>query len=293
MYFISYIIFKIQVNIYNKENKAGDRVKKSIYVFTVIFLCLTVHSNVSENFLYDSSYDSRNNKVSSSSYSNLNDQSLNPKEVFLTFDDGPCINNTRKILSILKDNNVKASFFIVGIKANENPQILKEISDSGMCVGVHTYSHDYKKIYRNLNTYLDDYDACYNVIKKLTGKTPSPYIRLPGGSTNLVTSKANINSIKEALHEKGIRYVDWNVCSGDAESHVVAVDKIKNNVMTQCKNKNFAVILMHDTYYKYFTVEALPDIIKYLKNEGYVFKTFDDISPAEEEEMIKLKIMNK
>ncbi|EET85005.1 polysaccharide deacetylase [Clostridium carboxidivorans P7] len=139
--------------------------KKSIYVFTVIFLCLTVHSNVSENFLYNSSYNSTDNKVSSSSYLNSNDPSLNPKEVFLTFDDGPCINNTRKILSILKDNNVKASFFIVGIKANENPQILKEISDSGMCVGVHTYSHDYKKIYRNLNTYLDDYDACYNVIK--------------------------------------------------------------------------------------------------------------------------------
>ncbi|NMM64480.1 polysaccharide deacetylase [Clostridium sp. P21] len=265
----------------------------SICIFTTIFMCLSIHSKTSEDILHTTYYNSPNNKTLGYNYVNSDVQSLYPKEVFLTFDDGPCINNTHKILKILKDNNVKASFFVVGIKATENPEVLKEIHNSGMCIAVHTYSHDYKKIYKNLDAYLNDYDACCNVIQNLTGKTPSPYIRLPGGSTNLVTSKSNLNSIKNALNEKGIRYVDWNVCSGDAESHVVAVDKIKNNVMTQCKDKNFAVILMHDTYYKYFTVEALPDIINYLKNEGYVFRTFDDVTPAEESEMIKLKIINK
>jgi peptidoglycan/xylan/chitin deacetylase (PgdA/CDA1 family) len=265
----------------------------NVYIFIMLFMFLIGSSNINKDFLCTSSYNSIINK--NLNYDSLvsKEQPLYPKEVFLTFDDGPCINNTQKILKILKDNNVKASFFIVGLKATENPKILKELSDSGMCVAIHTYSHNYKKIYKNLDAYLEDYNACADVIKKLTGKTPSSYIRLPGGSTNLVTSKSNLALIKKTLQEKGIKYVDWNVCSGDAESHVVAVDKIKNNTITQCKNKNLAVILMHDTYYKYFTVEALPDIIKYFKSEGYVFRTFDDISPAEEKEMIRLKIMNK
>jgi peptidoglycan/xylan/chitin deacetylase (PgdA/CDA1 family) len=215
------------------------------------------------------------------------------KEVFLTFDDGPSVNNTKKILKVLKDNDVKATFFVVGIKSEENPQALKEISDSGMSIGIHTYSHDYKNVYENVDSYLKDYENCKISINKITGKNPINYVRLPGGSTNQTTSKDNIRCITSALNKVGINYIDWNVCSGDAESHVVAVDKIKNNVMTQCKNKKVAVILMHDTYYKYFTVEALPDIIKYLKSEGFVFRTFDDLTKEEENKMMKEGIINK
>lgn len=252
----------------------------TFFIFIIIYACLSTTSYGKTNALTYTLLN-KNNEVSY------------PKEVFLTFDDGPCINNTRKILKILKDNNVKASFFVVGIKSEENPEILKEISDSGMCIGVHTYSHNYKKVYGSLDSYLSDYNSCLNTITKITGKSPVPYTRLPGGSTNLVTSKSNLQSIKRILSEKNIRYVDWNVCAGDAESHVVPVEKIKNNVVTQCKDKNIAVILMHDTYYKYFTVNSLPYIINYLKSQGYVFRTFNDITPEEESEMIKLKVINK
>ncbi len=264
----------------------------TMYIF-FIFMCLTIPSNNSKDSMHLWSNNSINNKVFSYTPVDSNVKTTYPKEVFLTFDDGPCVNNTKKILKILKDNNVKASFFIVGMKGEENPQILKEISDSDMSLCIHTYCHDYKKVYKNLDAYLKDYEACSNVIKNVTGKKPAPYIRLPGGSDNLVTSKDNLQAIKQTLNSKGIRYVDWNVCSGDAVSHVVEVDKIKSNVMTQCKNKNLAVILMHDTYYKHFTVEALPDIIKYLKDEGFVFRTFNDLTPEEDQQMRNLKIINR
>lgn len=224
--------------------------------------------------------------LNKSRYNNLN------KEVFLTFDDGPSPNNTRKILKILKDNNIKATFFVVGIKAEENPAALKELSDNGMSIGIHCYSHNYKTIYRNLLSYEEDYEKCKNSIKNITGKEPIPYVRLPGGSTNDFLSKSVLTAIKGKLCKDKINYVDWNVCSGDADSHVVPVEKIKNNIRTQCKDKKFAVVLMHDTYYKYFTVDSLPDIIKYLKSQGFVFRTFDDLTEGEKKELINLKIVN-
>ncbi|MBV7274985.1 polysaccharide deacetylase [Clostridiaceae bacterium UIB06] len=220
-------------------------------------------------------------------------ESEKAKEVFLTFDDGPCNNNTKKILNILKDNNIKATFFIIGTKGEENPQILKELSDNGMSVGVHTYSHKYNEIYKNTDSYFKDYYNCQRVIRRITGRDPAPYLRMPGGSDNLVASKKILDNIKNILRQKDLKYVDWNVSSGDAESCKVSVEKIKKNVIDQCKNKKIAVILMHDTYYKNTTVEALPYIVKTLKDEGFIFKTFDDITQNEETQMVKMRVINR
>lgn len=215
------------------------------------------------------------------------------KEVFLTFDDGPSITNTRKIISILKENNIRATFFVVGKKIDEYPDIAKELYKSGMCIAPHTYSHDYKTMYKNVDSYFEDLEKCNTAIKKITGKNPPPYTRLPGGSDNGVSTRERMIKIRKRLNEKGIRYVDWNVSSADAVSHIVPTIKIKNNVMQQCKNKRIAVVLMHDAYYKKTTVEALPDIISYLKGEGFKFRTFNDISAEEEAALIQSRIINR
>ncbi|MDF2504554.1 polysaccharide deacetylase family protein [Clostridium sp.] len=262
---------------------------KKLYKFTniafifILFMCITNRSNVY-------GYESRS---FNNSALKINRKLQYNKEVFLTFDDGPSPNNTRKILKILNDNNVKATFFIVGIKGKENPAIIKELSDDGMSIGIHTFSHDYKNIYKDLDSYILDYEKCKDSIIKSTGKNPIPYVRLPGGSDNLVANKLILDSIKTTLNYNGINYVDWNVCSGDADSQTVPVIKIKDNIQTQCKNKKMAVILMHDTYYKHFTVESLPEIITYLKNQGFVFRTFDDLTEEEEENMLNAGIMNR
>lgn len=268
------------------------------YVSTICVTCCFVLIFVLEGNKFSLTQDSVQcssigEKAMVFSSDNVQNNYLSQKEVFLTFDDGPCENNTRRILEILNHNNVKATFFIVGIKGEENPQILKEISDSGMSIGVHTYSHDYKKVYKNLEFYLNDFQACKNVIKNIAGREPVPYIRLPGGSDNLVTSKNNLETIKSTLKEKGINYVDWNVSAEDAVSKEITSEEIKKNIISQCEDKKLAVILMHDAYYKNFTVEALPDIINYLKSEGFVFRTFDELTITEENVMKRIGIVNR
>lgn len=223
------------------------------------------------------------------------DEMLKPtqKKVFLTFDDGPSITNTSKIIEILKKNKIKATFFVVGTKIERYPDIVKEMNDNGMSICVHTYSHDYDKIYKSVDSFLTDMEQCNLAIKKITGKNVTPYVRLPGGSDNLVSGAGQMKKIRGALQDKKIRYVDWNVSSGDALSHIVPTYKLEKNVIEQCKNKTLAVVLMHDAYYKTTTVEALPAIISNLKKEGFVFGTFDNITPKEEAALVRIRVINR
>lgn len=220
------------------------------------------------------------------------DKKLSPREVFLTFDDGPSPVNTLRILEILKRYDVKATFFIIGKHAEEHPDIVKRVKREGMCIAPHTYSHNYN-IYRSEKAYFDDYEECNNTIMKITGSETVPFLRLPGGSTIKVSNKDVMKGIKTRLINNNIKYVDWNVSSADAAMEKVPAALIKNNVISQCKGKNFVVILMHDANTKTTTVEALPDIIEYLKDNGYVFKTFENVTFTEERQMNKLQIINR
>lgn len=219
------------------------------------------------------------------------------KVVYLTFDDGPSINNTSKIVAILKENNVKATFFIIGALADENPEVFQELYKNNMCIAVHTYSHDYNKIYKSAEAYIEDLQKCNDIIRNVTKKSPISYIRIPGGAYNNVSNQYTMKKIREKLKEEQINYVGWNVCSNDALGRNIPAYKIKDNVIKQSKkvseNSRIIVVLMHDSYYKKTTVEALPDIIKYFKDEGYIFKTFDEITPIEYKELEKHKILNK
>jgi peptidoglycan/xylan/chitin deacetylase (PgdA/CDA1 family) len=213
------------------------------------------------------------------------------KGVFLTFDDGPS-KNTLEILNILKENNIKATFFVVGRSAEHNPEIIRKLKENGMCILSHSYSHDYR-IYKGLDSYEEDLNKCNNTLASLLGEEVLPIIRFPGGSTNSIWSKAVKWKIKDFLRRNNISYIDWNVSSADAAQVIVPMNSIKDNVINQCKNKKLAVVLMHDAPVKVTTVEALPQIIKELKGNGNVFRSFDDLSEAEVEEFKKLKIMDR
>lgn len=215
------------------------------------------------------------------------------KVVFLTFDDGPSPNNTPKILKILKENGVKASFFIIGALGENNPQIIKRMHEEGMTILPHTYSHDYKVIYSSVDKYFQDLERCEKVIGNLTGKESYSYTRLPGGSDNQVSNGEILRTIRNKLNAKGIDYIDWNVSSGDAASETVAVNVLNNNIKIGCDNTNLAVILMHDSYYKSTTVESLDKIIKDLKGKGYTFKTLEEMTAAERRTMIKIGVVNR
>jgi len=216
---------------------------------------------------------------------------LSAKEVFLTFDDGPS-ENTLKVLDILNKNDIKATFFVIGKNAENNPKITEKLAENNMCVLPHSQTHDYD-IYKKRERYMEDYRQCVVAIKELTGKTPPSFVRMPGGSDNRVSPREELQSIKQQLIKENIYYVDWNVSSGDAAAARVPKDRIIGNILGELKYTSYAVILMHDSSLKTTSVEALPEVIKYLKDKGYVFRTFDDLSIAEEKELEKLKVINR
>lgn len=191
------------------------------------------------------------------------------KTCCLTFDDGPS-NNTLKILDILKQYNIKATFFVVG---TANLDYLPRIHSEGHTVALHAYDHTYSKIYQSTDAYFADLQKLSDAVKAKIG-VESKVIRFPGGSSNTV-SKNYCSGImtdlsKETL-KRGYVYFDWNVDSTDASGNNVAVDKILSNIQKYGGHSSLDVVLMHDTGAKDTTVEALPQIIEYYLSRGYQF----------------------
>lgn len=192
------------------------------------------------------------------------------RTVYLTFDDGPSPNNTPKILDTLKKENVKATFFIIGKNAEKNPQLLIRERDEGQEIALHSYCHVYSTIYTNPSSYLSDLEKCSQVISSSVGPNGynSKLIRFPGGSPSVK---------KEFIREignHGYRYIDWNAEDGDAKSiKLLPVSSLLTWVKNTTKNENHAIILMHDAEAKTTTAEALPQIIEYLKSQGFTFET--------------------
>lgn len=201
----------------------------------------------------------------------------NGANVYLTFDDGPGI-YTDEILSILKENDVKATFFVTSQFPKYQYLIKKEYED-GHTVGLHTYSHKWS-IYDSVDAYLDDFNKILEVVKKETGTEPK-YFRFPGGSSNTVSishHKGIMTELAALLESKGYVYFDWTFDSGDTNKKNNSKEAILNNVKAYLKGDGDYIILMHDI--KKNTLLALPEIIKYCKQNGYTFKRIDENTPV-------------
>lgn len=191
------------------------------------------------------------------------------KTAYLTFDDGPTTNVTPRILDILKEKNVQATFFVLGANVEKHPDVAKRIADEGHLLANHSYSHDYKALYKDTETFLNDVKKAEQIILNTVGEQSYEKIfRFPGGSFESKKDKQ-----KEVLFDEGYVYVDWNAINGDAEGHDVAPSKLLQNVKKTTQGHFNVVVLMHDAATKKTTADALPDIIDYLSSEGYVFKT--------------------
>ncbi|OFI06759.1 peptidoglycan-N-acetylglucosamine deacetylase [Clostridium acetireducens DSM 10703] len=201
----------------------------------------------------------------------LNAKEDTEKVAYLTFDDGPSRNLTPKILDILKENDVKATFFVIGYMAEENKDLLIREKNEGHSIANHTYSHNYKKIYSSPEAFLQDLQKGNDVLKNILGEDyNSKLIRFPGGSFG-----NRLNPFKEAAKNNGYSFVDWNALNGDAEAPLVSVEKLMQNLRTSTEGQKQVVILMHDAPAKTTTVQALPEAIQYLKSQGYTFKTLN------------------
>ncbi|MGH4121524.1 MAG: polysaccharide deacetylase family protein [Clostridium sp.] len=205
---------------------------------------------------------------------------VDEKEAYLTFDDGPS-ENTSKLLRILKDNNVKATFFVNGHP--EYDDVYKQIINQGNVIGNHTYSHDYKTEYSSITAYNQDVDNLNSFLEGIGIPRPT-LMRFPGGSNNTISinygGKDIMNKLTKEQVRKGYQYIDWNVSSGDSDKMTESKDVIIENVIRRSKGINSIVILFHDSKSKTTTVQALPIIIKNLKEQGYAFKTLSINSPV-------------
>ena len=195
------------------------------------------------------------------------------KTVYLTFDDGPSA-HTDEILNILKKNNIKATFFVIGIGKNYNDY--KKITDQGHVLGLHSFTHEYKKVYASEDSFFKEFYQLRDAVKSTTGQDVK-IIRFPGGSSNAKASKALKTAIINRLTKEGYVYFDWNCDSTDASGNNVPVAKlVKYGICTTHPDIN---VLMHDTNAKKTTVQALQQIIDGYRKAGYTFETLDVNSP--------------
>ena len=215
--------------------------------------------------------DSSNNEVVLTRIVNV----LEPSKkgvIYLTFDDGPKDGTTNIILNILKEEGIKATFFVTN---NGPDELIKREYDEGHTVALHTATHDYSAVYLSEGAYFNDLESVQRRVENITGYK-SMLIRFPGGSSNTISRKYNVgimSRLTSEVQKRGYKYYDWNISSGDA-GQTNTSEGVYQNVVSQLSHDRVNMILMHDI--KPYTRDALRGIIKYGKENGYIFDKITD-----------------
>ncbi len=221
------------------------------------------------------SYDATKVADKLSKYDYTND---GKKIVFLTFDDGTSKTNTPKVLDILKQEDVKATFFLTGQNiengGDEAKELVKQEFNEGHAIANHSYSHDVKKLYPgrtlDIDAFKEDFAKNDKLLKDILGKYFSTrVIRCPGG----YMSWKGMEPLDEYLKENNMISIDWTSLNADAEGKRKNAQELLDYTIKTSEGKEMVVLLMHDTYGKEETVKALPGVIKYFKDNGYEFRT--------------------
>ncbi|MGN0240829.1 MAG: polysaccharide deacetylase family protein, partial [Candidatus Weimeria sp.] len=196
------------------------------------------------------------------------------KAVYLTFDDGPGSKVTPQLLAVLKKYNVKATFFIVGSQAKGHEDLLRRIVKDGHTLAIHTYTHDYRKIYSSAKAYIEDFNKTEKLIKDATGVQPK-YFRFPGGGNNHYMSSAIRSEVLKQLHARGYTEMDWNATTGDAAPTYYSADKLIYNGKNSHWGRGSVVMLQHDSNPKYRTPAVTEALIRYYRSKGCTFYNLD------------------
>lgn len=195
------------------------------------------------------------------------------KIVYLTFDDGPSA-YTKGLLDLLDKYDIKVTFFVTNIDPNHVNMIEEEYL-RGHTIAVHTYSHDYGDVYASEEAFYNDQNKMLDVIYEYTGTRPNIF-RFPGGSSNSVSKSSNpglMTRLVKSSKEKGLKYFDWNVSSGDG-NRANSPSFIYNYATENLAYYDEAMLLQHDANPN--SMKAMEDIIKWCINNGYSFNAIDD-----------------
>ncbi|KKI90645.1 hypothetical protein WQ54_21695 [Bacillus sp. SA1-12] len=187
------------------------------------------------------------------------------KRIALTFDDGPENIYTPQILDILRQKDVKATFFVVGKQAREYPEQLKQIYKEGHAIGNHTWDHPHLPDLSDQEL-KDTIQATSEEIKKITGVKPNLF-RPPYGEFE--------DRQIALLNKQGYRSIIWTADTKDWSG--VSAEEIVSRVKKEARP---GVIILQHNYHvsgEFETVKALPEIIDYLRAQGYEFVTVPTI----------------
>ncbi|WP_308539871.1 polysaccharide deacetylase family protein [uncultured Murdochiella sp.] len=214
----------------------------------------------------------------------VNDAMYNGKTIFaeklafLTFDDGVDPQSTPLLLDTLKELGVPATFFMVGQSFTaENKPLLERTLAEGHAFALHSFDHDYDKLYPggtgSATEILDQYHRAKEALQELLGKEvdPKPW-RYPGGHM----SWNGLDDADAQLKKEGVQWIDWNCLNGDAEGSTSPestqgqVDRVLQTWEAYGK-PSVITILMHDTAAKTLTRESVPAIVKALQEQGFSF----------------------
>ena len=192
--------------------------------------------------------------------------------VYLTFDDG-VLNNTSAVLDELKEQNVKATFFVVGSHCEGKGDLLRRIVNEGHSLGIHSYSHDYNYIYSSVDAFLEDFNRCYQLIYDETGMAPDIF-RFPGGSINAYNQNIYQQLVAE-MTRRGFTYYDWHY---DTQAPNEGDAAMVESILEKMEYFHGGILLFHDPT---ISSSALGDSIEMLKNNGYTFEALNkDIKPT-------------
>lgn len=194
------------------------------------------------------------------------------KRVYLTFDDGPS-GETEKVLDVLKEKNVKATFFVIGREDEFTKKMYRRIVSEGHTIGMHSYSHIYTQIYGELKDFKKDFVKLSDLIFDVTG-VRSTYYRFPGGSSNTINQNP-IEEYKTFFTEQGVMYMDWNVIAANGTSDNVSKKEMVQSVIDGVAQYDTSIVLLYDSADKRMTAKSLGAIIDRLQAEGYEILPID------------------
>src|SRR6266542_6295717 len=181
---------------------------------------------------------------------------LRPKEVVLTFDDGPWPNNTPAVLAALAANCIKATFFPIGKHAMWHPEILKQVAEAGHSIGSHTWSHaDLSK--KSKDEAIREIEMGASAVHMAVGGPTAPFFRFPA-----------LRHPPEMVTYLGQRNIAIFSCDMDSIDFTMRKpEQVIRSVMTKLAKHGKGIILMHD--FQRATAEALPELLNQLKANGY------------------------
>lgn len=255
----------------NEALKECDRFFAVYWQNIILVVALIVFLLFTGKFIIDQ----KDKFPDSDSVAAMSSKAVTRKRAYLTFDDGPS-DQTGEILDILKEYDVKATFFVIGRNERYYP-MYKRIVEEGHTLAIHSYSHEYSTIYASYDNFVNDVEKLRKLLYDVTG-VDCRYYRFPGGSSNRVT-QVPVNDLIDYLDSAGLTYFDWNALNNDAVIAGQTPDQLVKNILKDALNYDDTIILMHDLDCCHETVESLPSLIEQLEEHGYEILPIDDDTP--------------